>query len=217
MLLTRRDFHRLFLGMLGAALLPNAAQAELVEGRHWRAITPPRPGSVPGKIEVLEFFSYGCPHCADLNPLIKSWAERLPQDVAFRRVPVAFGRAAWTSLARLYFALELAGDLGRLDQAVFLAVNKERRNLFTEQAVLAWLSGQGVDTAAYASHFGSFAVETQIAQSDALVRDFQVDAVPTIAVDGRYVVLGREAKSLPDLLRIADGLIAKARAETKPG
>jgi protein dithiol oxidoreductase (disulfide-forming) len=215
--LIRRHFNRLLLGALGAALLPVAATADLVEGRDWRPVTLPRPGAVPGKIEVLEFFSYGCPHCADLNPLIKPWAEGLPEYVAFRRVPVSFGRAAWANLARLYFALELAGDLARLDQAVFDAVARERQNLFTDQAILAWLGSQGVDTMAFASLFNSFPVATGLTRSEALVRDFRVDAVPMIVVDGRFVVVGSQGKGLPELLAIADVLIGKARADTARG
>jgi protein dithiol oxidoreductase (disulfide-forming) len=215
--LTRRRFHRLLLGALGAALAPTVATADLLEGRDWRPVTQARPGAVPGKIEVLEFFSYGCPHCADVNPLIKPWAGLLPGDVAFRRVPVSFGRAAWANLARLYFALELTGDLGRLDEAVFTAVARERRNLYTDKAILGWLQDRGVDTTAFAAMFRSFAVETQVAQSDALVRDFKIDAVPTLVVDGRYVVLAREAKGFPEILATADGLIAMARRQVQPG
>jgi thiol:disulfide interchange protein DsbA len=214
--LTRRRFHRLLLGTLGAALVPTLAAADLLEGRDWRPLTPPRPGAVPGKIEVLEFFSYGCPHCADLNPLIKPWAGLLPGDVAFRRIPVSFGRAAWANLARLYFGLELTGDLGRLDEAVFNAVTRERRNLYTDKAILAWLQDQGADATAFEALFRSFAVETQVAQSDALARDFKIDAVPTLVVDGRYVVLARDTKGFPEILAIADGLIAMARRQARP-
>jgi thiol:disulfide interchange protein DsbA len=217
MTLTRRRFHRLVLGSLGAALVPPLATADLLEGRDWRPLTPPRPGAAPGKIEVLEFFSYGCPHCADLNPLIKPWAGRLPGDVAFRRIPVSFGRAAWANLARLYFALELTGDLRRLDEAIFTAVTRERRDLYTDKAILAWLQDQGADTTAFSAMFRSFAVETQVAQSDALARDFKIDAVPTLVVDGRYVVVSREAKGFPEILAIADGLIAMARRQAQPG
>jgi thiol:disulfide interchange protein DsbA len=215
--LTRRRFHRLVLGTLGATLVPHLATADLLEGRDWRPLTPPRPGAVPGKIEVLEFFSYGCPHCADLSPLIKPWAGLLPGDVAFRRIPVSFGRAAWANLARLYFGLELTGDLGRLDEAVFNAVTRERRNLYTDKAILAWLQDQGADAAAFEALFRSFAVETQVAQSDALARDFKIDAVPTLVVDGRYVVLARDTKGFPEILAIAEGLIAMARRQAQPG
>ena len=213
---TRRRFHGALLAALGVALLPATQALELVEGRDWRMLSPPQPSTNTQRIEVLEFFSYGCPHCADLSPLIKPWAGLLPGDVAFRRIPVSFGRAAWANLARLYFGLELTGDLGRLDEAVFNAVTRERRNLYTDKAILAWLQDQGADATAFEALFRSFAVETQVAQSDALARDFKIDAVPTLVVDGRYVVLARDTKGFPEILAIADGLIAMARRQAQP-
>lgn len=215
--LTRRDFQRILMGAVAAALFPVGAVSDLVEGRDWRRVNPRRPSATAGKLEVLEFFAYGCPHCADLNPLIEPWAARLPHDVTFRRIPVTFGRAAWANLARLYFALNVTGDLKRLDQSIFEAVIRQRRGLYTEKAILAWLGEQGVDTAAFASVFSSFAVETQVAQSDALVRDFKIDGVSAITVDGRYVVLGHGAKGFAEILGIADGLIAMARTESANG
>jgi len=211
--LSRRRFHQLCLSVLGASLLPNAARAELVQGRDWRPITPPQPSGVPGKIEVLEFFAYGCPHCADLNPLIEPWAKALPEDVAFRRVPVSFGRAAWANLARLYFALELLGELPRLDQAVFEALHRGRVSLFTEPAIRAWVAEKGIDAKTFQAAFESFDVDVRLKRSDELVRDYKVDAVPMIAVGGRYAVTGTGVKALPDLLRIADELIALARTQ----
>lgn len=211
MSLTRRRFNALLLSTLGASLVPVAALAELVEGRDWRAITPPQPSSVPGKIEVLEFFSYGCPHCGQLNPLIKSWSERLPQDVVLRRIPVSFGRATWANLARLYFGLEQSGDLVRLDQAVFDAITKERQNLFTDKAIFAWVEERGLALDTFKAAFNGFATETLLKRSDRLVQDYHVDAVPMIAVAGRYVVTGSDARGYADLLTIADGLIALAR------
>lgn len=166
---------------------------------------------MPGKIEVLEFFSYGCPHCAHVNPLIKPWAAALPAGLSFRRVPVTFGRAAWANLARLFYALELIGDLERLDQAVFAAVSEQRKNLFTEAAILAWVQGQGVAGDSFKEAFNGFTADTQVRLSDALVKDYGVDAVPMITVAGRYVVVGDDAKGYADLLAIADRLIDKAR------
>jgi protein dithiol oxidoreductase (disulfide-forming) len=202
---------------VAAALVPGTASAELAEGRDWWPVTPVRPGPVADQIEVLEFFSYGCPHCADLNPLIVSWAGGLAADVALRRVPLTFGRTVRTSLARVYVALELMGELGRLDQAVFKAVTQERRNLYSDQAILAWIKDRGVDAAAFAEMLVSFAVATQVAQGDALARDLRIDAVPTIVVDGRYAVLGRETKGFAEVLDIADQLIVLARSQRRPG
>ena len=209
--LTRRRFHRVLLGSLGAALVPTLASADLLEGRDWRPLTPPKPGAVPGKIEVLEFFSYGCPHCAHLNPFIKPWAAALPPDVSFKRIPVTFGRAAWANLARLFFALELTGDLDRLDQAVFDAVTEQRKGLYTDKAIFDWVKEQGVASDAFKDAFNGFTAETQLKRSEVLVQRYRVDAVPRITVAGRYVVVGDGMKSYDDLLAIADQLIAKAR------
>lgn len=213
MSLTRRRFQQLLLGALGASLLPGTATADLVQGLDWRPITPPQPSGVPGKIEVLEFFAYGCTHCGDLNPLIAPWAAHLPEDVAFRRVPVSFGRAAWANLARLYFSLDLMGELPRLDQAVFDAIHRQRVGLYTKPAIRDWVAKQGVDTAAFLAAFDSFDVNTRMKLSDQLVQEYAVDAVPMVAVDGRYAVTGSGVKALPELLRTAGELIAMARAQ----
>lgn len=211
--LTRRRFEQLLLGALCATLQPGTATADLVQGRDWRPITPPQPSGVPGKIEVLEFFSYGCPHCGDLNPLIAPWVAHLPEDLVFRRMPVSFGRAAWANLGRLYFSLDLMGELTRLDQAVFDAIHRERLSLFTEPAIRDWAIKQGVDTAAFQAAFDSFDVNTRLKRSDQMAQDYAVDRVPMIAVDGRYAVTGLGAKGLPELLRIADELTGMAREQ----
>lgn len=182
-----------------------------MEGRDWRAITPPQPAESAHRIEVIEFFSYGCPHCRHLHPLVTAWAKHLPEDVALIRVPVSFGRAAWASLVRLHFALELTGDLERLDEAVFEAIHAQRTKLFTKDQILAWVGRQGVDAKAFEDAFTSFVVQRRLARSDQLVREYAVDAVPLITVGGRYAVVGQAAKGYPDLLVIADGLIERAR------
>lgn len=211
--LTRRHFHQLVFSAFTLAALPMAAQAELVEGEDWRAITPPQPGDAPGKIEVLEFFSYGCPHCGSLNPLLKQWQSTLPEDVALRRVPITFGRQAWANLARLFYALESLEVLERLDQAVFTALHDQHVKLYTEPAILEWLGDKAIDTQRFTDAFNSFDVQTKIGRADYLAGRYQIDAVPTIAVAGRYAVLGHKAKGMPDLLAIANQLIDRARNE----
>ncbi len=215
MSLNRRRFNRLLLGALasagGASLIPSRATANLVEGRDWRPLEVPQPPTDPSTIEVLEFFSYGCPHCAHLNPFVKPWSAALPPGVSFKRIPVSFGRAAWANLARLYFALELTGDLDRLDQAVFDAVTEQRKGLYTDEAIFDWVKGQGVDLDAFKEAFSGFTAETQLKRCDVLVQRYRVDAVPRITVAGRFVVVGDGMKNYGDLLAIADQLIARAR------
>jgi protein dithiol oxidoreductase (disulfide-forming) len=216
MTMNRRQFNRSVLALLAAsALLPlvSVAADELLEGRDWRRIDPPQPSDTPNKIEVLEFFSYGCPHCSDLNELIKPWAHNLAADVVFRRLPVTFGRSAWVNLAKFYFTLETTDQLGQLDQLVFNALHKQHLKLFTVSAMLEWLQQKGADGAQFKAAFESFDVQTRLNRSEALASRYQIDAVPTIIVAGRYAVLGGAAKTQADLLTIADSLIVKARAD----
>jgi len=227
--LTRRQFNRALLAALAAgpcssahavktppakAATNKAPALDLVEGRDWAPITPAQPGDSAGKIEVLEFFSYGCPHCRDFHPLVTRWAAKLPKDIAFRRVPVTFGRAAWSNLARLFYSLEATGQLDRLDQGAFDAIHGKHANLFTETAILDWVTAQGVKSTTFRAAFRSFAVETRLARAEQLARVYKVEGVPLLTVGGRYTVLGKAAKGLPDLLTIADALIVKAHGRS---
>lgn len=216
MKLTRRNFNRILLaGLAGTALPLSAAPPPLIEGRDYEPILPPQPGESPGKIEVLEFFSYGCPHCKDFHPLVMAWAAKLPSNVSFQRIPVSFGRAAWSNLARLYHSLGATGDLARLDLAAFRAIHDERTNLYTPDAILAWVKRQGVDQKRFADAFESFGINTRLARDEQLVKNYKVQGVPLLTVDGRYAVTARAARNLADLLPIADGLIARVRGERK--
>lgn len=214
MLLNRRLFQTSLLALLLSAFLPlSGAADDLVEGRDWRALERPLKADDPEKIEVLEFFSYGCPHCGQLNPLFKEWAAQLPKDVSARRVPVTFGRGAWENLARLYYTLELSNLIDALDQAVFDAVGNERKRLFTDKAIVSWVKEQGQDAEAFEKTFNSFAVELAVGKGRDLEQRMVIDAVPRIIVDGRYVVLNDGIRDYSELLRRADALIERVRAE----
>ncbi|MGQ9686994.1 MAG: thiol:disulfide interchange protein DsbA/DsbL [Thiobacillaceae bacterium] len=219
--LNRRTFNRYLLAGLAGAALPVHSRAvkssPLVEGRDYERIVPPQTGASAGRIEVLEFFSYGCPHCKDFHPLVMAWAARLPRDVAFERIPVTFGRATWTNLARLYYSLKAIGELERLDDAVFRAIHEERLNLFTPAAIIAWIKRESVDEKRFRAAFDSFSVGAQVARSDQMVRNYRVHSVPQLTVAGRYMVTGREARSQSDLLPIADALIELSRRAGSPG
>lgn len=212
--LSRRDFNRLLLAGLAGAALPIFA-APLQQGRDFDLIQPPQPGESAGKIEVLEFFSYGCPHCKDFHPLVTAWAAKLPKDVSFKRVPVSFGRAAWTNLARLFHSLQATGDLARLDEVVFRAIHEQRGNLYTPDDIQTWVKRQGVDAKRFSAAFDSFGVNAQVARDEQLVKSYKVQSVPLLTVAGRYAVTGQVAKGLADRLPIADGLIELVRANRR--
>ena len=194
----------------GAALtvaMPSWAQTV---GKDYTLISPAQPTEDAGKIEVLEFFSYGCPHCADFNPLVTAWAAKLPGDVVFRKVPITFGRAAWANIAKLYYALKVTGDLDRLESDVFKAIHNDRINLFDEKSLLEWVAKKGVDQKKFAEAFNSFGVMSQVKRGDQMAQAYKIQGVPALAVDGKYLVGG---KDFNEQLAIADKLIAKARSE----
>src|SRR5215469_15220330 len=208
------------LSLTAAVALAGApASAQLVEGQDYRLLNPPRPTSSPGRIEVIEFFSYACPHCAKFYPLVTAWAAKLPKDVAFKKVPVSYGRPPWMNLARTYYALEATGDLKKLDGAVFHAIHEEQKNLFDEQSLADWVGKQGGDAGKFTQAYVSFGVNNETVQADQMAEDYGIDAIPTLVVNGRYVVLSpthaqdeQEEQIFRDLLVRTDKVIALARA-----
>ena len=205
---------RTFLGAaIGAALAISAPAIAQTAGKDYTPISPAQPTDDPAKIEVLEFFSYGCPHCSDFHPVISAWAAKLPGDVVFKRVPVTFGRAAWANAARLYYTLEATGELARLDGEVFKAIHNDRINLFEEKAIFEWIAKKGVDQKKFSEAFNSFGVMSKVKRGDQLAQAYKIQGVPSVAVDGKYLVGG---KDFNEQLAIADKLIAKVRSE-KPG
>jgi protein dithiol oxidoreductase (disulfide-forming) len=204
----------LFALVFAVLSLPSRA-AGLVEGTDYRTLEPAQHSNVPaGKIEVLEFFSYGCPHCNEFYPLINAWVAKLPKDVVFKRVATGMGRTAWTNLAKAYYALESTGDLNRLDAKVFHDIHEGHAPLFDEKAISAWVAKNGVDQAKFVTAFDSFGVNTRLNQAEQMVESYKIEGVPSLAVGGKYVVMGN---SFEQILANADAVIAKVRAERTAG
>jgi len=168
----------------------NPLQAAPVEGRDYTILATPQPQEGKGKIEVIEFFSWGCPHCNHFHPLISKWAAQLPSSVRFMRVPVSMGHPQWGQLVRMYYTLESMGELTRLDSAIFDAIHKEKQPLFDEATITAWVAKHGVDAAKFKEVFNSFNVSTRASHSEQMSRDYNVDGIPQIVVAGKYQVLG---------------------------
>jgi thiol:disulfide interchange protein DsbA len=183
--------------------LPAFAQA-------YTPITPPQPTEDAAKIEVVEFFSYGCPHCAEFNPVLHAWVAKQQGDVVVKKVPITFGRAAWTGIAKLYYTLEVTGDLHRLENDIFKAIHGERQNLFEEKALTEWVVKKGVDPKKFAETFNSFGVMSKVRRGDQMAQTYKIQGVPAIAVEGKFLVGG---KDFNETLATADKLIAQARSE----
>jgi thiol:disulfide interchange protein DsbA len=196
------------LGVLGSACAA-AAPAAAVEGTDYRLLAAPQPTATPGKLEVLEFFSYACPHCNEFYPLVSAWAAKLPKDVAFNRVAVGFGRPVWVNLARAYYALRASGDFDKLDGALFHALHEEHLQLVDEGSLADWVGKNGGHEDKFAAAYTSFGVNNDTARADEMVQSYTVDAVPTLVIDGRYIVRG---DSFAEILNNADKVIALARS-----
>ena len=205
----RRSFVAAFFAFGTALTVTNPALAQTV-GKDYTLISPAQPSDDPAKIEVLEFFSYGCPHCSDFHPVISAWSAKLPTDVVFKRVPITFGRAAWANISKLYYTLETTGDLSKLDGDVFKAIHGERINMFDEKTLTEWVIKKGVDPKKFADTFNSFGVMSKVKRGDQLAQAYKIQGVPAIAVDGKYLVGG---KDFTEQLAITDKMIAKARSE----
>jgi len=160
-------------------------------GRDYAMLSPPQIPETKDKIEVIEFFSYGCPHCNDFNPLVSQWAKQLPANAVFVRVPVSLGRPQWGQLVRAYYTLQATGDLTRLDSALFDAIHKEKQQLFDEASLTAWAAQHGVPAEKFKAAFNSFNVSTRAGHAEQLSRDYQVQGVPHLVIDGKYQVLGQ--------------------------
>ena len=196
---------------LALLTLASPAQAQLVAGRDYIALDPAQATDDPAKIEVTEFFSYGCPHCNDLHPLLTKWAAKLPADVVFKRSPVSFGRPQWANLSKLYYALEVTGDLAKLDGAVFHALHEEGLNLSTDKNIAEWVTGKGVEAKKFSDAFSSFSVDSKAKRADQLAQSAKIEGVPSLLVNGRYLVVGQ--KSHAEMLALVDKVIEKARSE----
>lgn len=202
---------RIFLSAaLGAALTVSMSSFAQSAGKDYTPISPVQPTEDGAKIEVLEFFSYGCPHCSDFNPILHAWAGKLPADVVIKKVPVTFGRAAWGNVAKLYYTLEITGDLSRLEADVFKAIHQERANLFDEKTLTEWVVKKGVDQKKFTETFSSFGVMSKVKRADQMAQAYKIQGVPALAVEGKYLVGG---KDFNEALAITDKLIAKARSE----
>jgi protein dithiol oxidoreductase (disulfide-forming) len=187
--------------------------AEPVEGKQYTRLQTPQPTEKNGKVEVVEFFWYGCPHCADFEPLLQAWVKKLPADVSFRKVPAVFNDK-WAQGARIYYTLEAMNLLDKLHVAVFDAMVKQKINLGDEKILLDWMAKQGVDTRKFADMYKSFSVEGKVRQAVEMTQEYGFGGVPVVIVGGKYMP-SPELGSFPDMLRVVDGLIVKNRAEIK--
>lgn len=195
--------------------LPAAATSSgvAVAGQTYAVLNTPAT-SVGGKIEVLEFFSYGCPHCHEFSEPFERWSKK-QKDVAVRRVPVTFGRPQWVVLGRLFYTTQIM-KLPSLDMAAFAAIHQQGRMLYDDQAILQWAGTQpGVDANKFKEVYFSQDVTNAMKKADMLAMSYQIDSVPSIIVGGRYKMLQQRGMNFSDLLANTDAVIKLARQAQK--
>lgn len=163
-----------------------------------------------GKIEVVAFFWYSCPHCNRFEPTLEAWIKKIPQDVVIRRVPVAF-RADFEPQQRLYYALESMNQVEALQAKVFYAIHNERQALNTADQIANWVEKQGLNKAAFVKAYNSFAVATNVRKATQLQDAYLVDGVPSIGVAGRFYTSGTLAQTMERALLVTDHLISQVR------
>lgn len=184
--------HRILGALLAGALLlaqPAMAQAP-VAGKDYTLIEPAQQQEVAaGKVEVLEFFSFTCIHCAHLHPALKAWTAKQGKEVEVKRVPVSWGgRAAMVPTSKLFYTLEAMGELNRLDDAVFRAIHEQNVGLTSDDKVIAWVAKQGVDAKKFEETYRSFSIDAKVKRADQLAKAYGVSGTPAIAVGGKYMI-----------------------------
>jgi thiol:disulfide interchange protein DsbA len=201
-----------FLGVLACLAATAAWPADLVEGKDYSRLKNPQAVETGKKIEVIEFFSYGCPHCNDLEPVLQKWMKTLPPDVQFRRVPVIF-QQRWEGLARIYYPLDALCVEERLSPEVFKAVHVSGMSMYEDKTFFDWAANHGLDRARVAEIYNSFAVNSKYNRAKALAQAYNIQSVPTIIVDGKFVTASDRVGTHEQLPPVLDALIVKARAE----
>jgi len=179
-------------------------------------IVPPQPGESANKIEVVEFFYYGCSHCYDLEPALSNWLKRKPADVAFRQQPAVF-RENWIPLTKTYFALDALGLLPAFNDKVYSAVHNDGLGLSDEATMSKWIGQQGVDPVKFGEAYRSFAVQNQVQRAIQITRDYQVKGTPSIAVAGKYLTSPSMTGGIDRFFEVVDQLIEMARKEAPGG
>lgn len=198
MTLTRREFTSGGIGslaLLGAAPAAWAQARPPVEGVNYVRLEQPLPVTLPGKIEVIEFFWYECPHCNAFEPALEAWAKTLPADVVLNRVPVWFREEPFTVQQKLYYALDGMGLVPTMHRRIFYAIHNDHVRLRTPEDISAFMLKNGVDPLKFMAAFNSFSVQSQAQRARQIAAAYKIDAVPAMGVQGRFYTNGSLANA----------------------
>ncbi|ACC69379.1 thiol:disulfide interchange protein DsbA/DsbL [Paraburkholderia phymatum] len=203
----------LFLSFGLVASAAHAAPAAPVAGKDYTVLSAPQPVEAPaGKIEVIEFMWYGCPHCNEFDPYLEAWIKKQGPDVVFKRVPVAF-RDDFIPHSKLYHAVDALGLANQLTPTIFHEIHVNKNYLLTPEDQAKFLAKNGVDSKKFMDAYNSFSTQSAVQRDKKLMEDFRIDGVPTLAVQGKYETGPAQTNSLPGTIQVLDYLVAQVRAK----
>jgi thiol:disulfide interchange protein DsbA len=209
----RRAARALFAIPAGFLLSPWAetayAQQRARQNYEYRAIGP-QPVATGERIEIIEFFWYGCPYCNALQPSLEGWLKRKPPDVELRRIPAVF-RQSWVPHARVFYTLDALGELDRLHQDVYRTYHVEHERLDSTNGTADWAARRGIDRARWIATFESSDMQRKVDQAISATRAYAIEGTPSLVVDGRYVTSTGMSESVAGVISILDDLIVLAR------
>jgi thiol:disulfide interchange protein DsbA len=195
----------------GAFAGPALAQQQFREGKDYRKLGKPAPTEAPaGKVEVIEFFWYSCPHCNAFEPTFEAWVKSAPKDIVVHRAPVAFN-ASFVPQQKIYFALQGMGKLDDMHAKVFRAIHVDRMRLAKDDEIFDFMGKQGVDVAKFKEQYTSFSVANQVRKATQLQDAYGVEGVPSMGIGGRFYTDGTMVGSMENVLKVTEQLAATLR------
>ena len=200
------------LALLALGWLPGAACAQEVRARQnleYRLIAP-QPVETGERIEVIDFFWYGCPYCHELQPALEEWIQRKPSDVEVRRIPVVM-RETWAPHARIYYTLELLGEAERLHAQVYRSYHVEQLHMSKPDVMEQWAVKHGIERRRWIDAYHSPEVDARIARAAQATKRYDVQGTPTLVVDGRYLTSSSMTPTVRGVMPVVDDLIRLAR------
>lgn len=192
-----------------ALMCASYAHAEVVEGRDYKLLNPPQPTTSGKKVEVLEFFFYGCSHCYHLHPFMSEWEKKKPRDVELKYVPVVFHESA-EPMARAFYAVEALGQLGKMHDELFKSLYELNLPMNDEASISDFVTKHGVNRAKFGAAYNSFAMQSKITRSNQMVQSYGIRGTPTVIVDGKYAISGLQPERIVEVL---DEVVKIARKE----
>jgi thiol:disulfide interchange protein DsbA len=194
------------------ALSTGASAREYTAGQDYALVSPPQPGGSEGKVQVVEMFWYGCPHCYEFEPMLHDWEKDKPANVEFIKLPAIFNNPRWQLHAGAFYTAEVLGVMDKFHAPFFNIIHNGKQRMGSREDVREFFGDIGVDAKSFDETFDSFAVQAKVRRAADLTRRYGITGVPALVVNGKYVVEGPMAKSYENMLRIVNALVEKETA-----